>query len=336
MFEILTPLAKLHRISRQVDPSTFSAYPGIWGKLNADGTLSNVTEPSAITKLIVGKLSSNPYESHDVRGSGRITTIEDLGFRFTCDHDCFTGDPSVGDFLAVSDKDAGKLFSIDIPPNGEVGDYELVARVEEKYSDDTIVCRTVSPAIDTAGAPVAPVIDLQPVSQDLEVGDTLDLSVHATGTPPLHYAWTKGGNPVGSDSATFQKLNVQLSDDDDYQCTVSNTVGNDISDVAVITVTQVIFHVTYDGNESTGGSVPVDSTDYEDGDTVTVLDPGSLVRTGYEFDHWNTQSDDGGTSYNPDETFDIDNADVTLYAIWIVDAPVPLVGNGGMDMNNQE
>ena len=44
------------------------------------------------------------------------------------------------------------------------------------------------------------------------------------------------------------------------------------------------YTITYDGNGHTGGTVPVDpSSPYEYGATVTVLDKGDLVRTGYTF-----------------------------------------------------
>lgn len=78
------------------------------------------------------------------------------------------------------------------------------------------------------------------------------------------------------------------------------------------------FNVTYDGNGSTGGTVPTDNTDYSSGDEVTVSDnSGSLVRTGYTFDGWNTQADGKGTSYaaTGSATFDI-TANTTLYAKW--------------------
>jgi hypothetical protein len=42
--------------------------------------------------------------------------------------------------------------------------------------------------------------------------------------------------------------------------------------------------VTYDGNGSTGGSVPVDTTSYEEGQIVTILgNTGNLVKTHYTF-----------------------------------------------------
>ena len=147
-------------VSRQIeDVSAFVAHPGLWGALNADGTIKNVPEstPSKITKLIVGSCSANPYESQDVKGSGRITTIEDVGFRFSCDNENFTGEPGVGSFMAVSDQDAGKLFDLANPPNGEVGDYEAVARVEELFlGDGVVVCRALSSA-DLVAAEFGPI-----------------------------------------------------------------------------------------------------------------------------------------------------------------------------------
>jgi len=51
---------------------------------------------------------------------------------------------------------------------------------------------------------------------------------------------------------------------------------------------------------------------------VTVLgNTGSLAKTGYTFDGWNTANDGSGTSYNAGATFEI-TAATTLYAKWII------------------
>lgn len=77
------------------------------------------------------------------------------------------------------------------------------------------------------------------------------------------------------------------------------------------------YSVTYNGNENTGGSVPVDTLSYANGATVTVLgNTGSLVRTDYYFERWNTQADGEGTNYDTDDTFTIGTANVILYAKW--------------------
>ena len=77
------------------------------------------------------------------------------------------------------------------------------------------------------------------------------------------------------------------------------------------------YTITYDGNGHTGGTVPVDpSSPYEYGATVTVLDKGDLVRTGYTFAGWDTAADGSGTDHAVGSTFTMGAADVTLYAKW--------------------
>ena len=77
------------------------------------------------------------------------------------------------------------------------------------------------------------------------------------------------------------------------------------------------YSVTYNGNGSTGGSAPVDSTKYAAGATVTVLaNTGSLAKTGFVFGGWNAAADGSGTSYLPAATFIMGKANVTLYAKW--------------------
>ncbi len=77
-----------------------------------------------------------------------------------------------------------------------------------------------------------------------------------------------------------------------------------------------LYSVIYSGNGNTGGAPPVDSGTYRQGKTVTVLDAGSLVRTGYTFTGWNTVSDGSGTTYTAGGTFRMSAGDVTLYALW--------------------
>ena len=80
------------------------------------------------------------------------------------------------------------------------------------------------------------------------------------------------------------------------------------------------YTVTYNGNTSDGGSVPVDSNTYNaDDPVVTVLGAGSLSKTGDIFAYWNTAADGSGTVYGPGATFTI-TSDVTLYAEWYTTA----------------
>ena len=76
------------------------------------------------------------------------------------------------------------------------------------------------------------------------------------------------------------------------------------------------YSVTYDGNGSTGGSVPTDATSYSSDATVTVKgNTGSLVKTNYYFNGWNSKADGTGANFTPAGTFSI-TKDTTLYAKW--------------------
>ena len=77
------------------------------------------------------------------------------------------------------------------------------------------------------------------------------------------------------------------------------------------------YTVTYYGNGNTGGTVPVDTANYQEGQTVTILaNTGSLVKTGYAFSGWNTQANGSGTPYAGGQTFSMGSANVALYAQW--------------------
>lgn len=77
-----------------------------------------------------------------------------------------------------------------------------------------------------------------------------------------------------------------------------------------------VHTVAYHGNGNSGGSAPVDSNKYADGDVVTVLGAGSLVKTGYTFVGWNTAADGSGADFIEGSKFGI-TRDTTLYAKWI-------------------
>lgn len=88
------------------------------------------------------------------------------------------------------------------------------------------------------------------------------------------------------------------------------------------------YTVTYDANGGTGTQVDP-SSPYASGATVTVMANSGFTRSGYRFDHWNTQADGGGTTYVKDDTFAI-GADTTLYAKWIKQCTITYDANGGV------
>jgi len=75
-------------------------------------------------------------------------------------------------------------------------------------------------------------------------------------------------------------------------------------------------NLTYNANESTSGTIPAAQT-YCPGMTATAsANSGTLARTGYTYDGWNTAVDGSGTSYTAGSgTFTI-AGDTTLYAKW--------------------
>jgi len=75
--------------------------------------------------------------------------------------------------------------------------------------------------------------------------------------------------------------------------------------------------LTYMGNGSTGGTVPVDgSSPYNYGAYATVLPAGSLVRTGYSFAGWNSAADGSGTAFAVGSFVPNLVAPMVLYAQW--------------------
>jgi uncharacterized repeat protein (TIGR02543 family) len=75
--------------------------------------------------------------------------------------------------------------------------------------------------------------------------------------------------------------------------------------------------ITYDGNGSTSGFGPSDPSQYQPGDTVTVLgNLGFLFKPGYVMTGWNTAPDGSGIAYETGTTFAMGTNDVTFYAQW--------------------
>ena len=149
MLEILTPLSKLHRISRIIDPSNFVAVPGIWGDLATDGTLSNITvdTPSINCELVINSASANVYESHDIE-VGRISTINEPGVRCRVDEEGYIDSVNViigvDLIVAVDTGTEGELSTVaDIT---KTGNYAIVARcVEMDAAANIMTFVTVSP-----------------------------------------------------------------------------------------------------------------------------------------------------------------------------------------------
>jgi len=75
------------------------------------------------------------------------------------------------------------------------------------------------------------------------------------------------------------------------------------------------YAVTYDGNGATGGTPPAAQTKTEGIALTLQSNGGSLAKTGYVFDGWNTAANGSGTSYAAGSEY-TGNAAIKLYAQW--------------------
>ncbi len=118
-----------------------------------------------------------------------------------------------------------------------------------------------------------------------------------------HYHFT-GWNTAANGSGTSYSSGSQI------------TIGSSNLILYAIWVLDDSYTISYNGNNSTGGSVPTNSTHFFSGQTLVVPNEGNLVRTGFLFSEWNTSSDGLGASYLPGDILTIGSSNVVLYAIW--------------------
>jgi uncharacterized repeat protein (TIGR02543 family) len=110
-----------------------------------------------------------------------------------------------------------------------------------------------------------------------------------------------------------------------YDVSDSYTLNADVTLYAQWTL--ITYTLTYDGNASTGGSVPASVTGV--GSKTLATNSGSLSRAGRSFTGWNTAANGSGTHYDASATYNL-TADVTLYAEWtavVVDYTITYRGN---------
>lgn len=103
-------------------------------------------------------------------------------------------------------------------------------------------------------------------------------------------------------------------------------------DVAVEEIPPETYTVTYHANGATGGTVPVDSGEYETGATVTMLsNSGGLVKTGYTFAGWNSAADGNGSTYLAGTGLTMPATNLTLYAKWTINQHTVTFDSQGAD-----
>ena len=187
------------------------------------------------------------------------------------------------------------------------------------------------------GSPVSSGSTLPPIT----VGTPIEFCVYATDpdnklAQPLTYSisGSKDGNPFNLQMGTVNCVSGTPSAEEVGTYIVSVNVSDGCLTTPwgpiTVAIEPVTYTVTYNGNTNTGGAVPVDANLYEEAASVTVLgNTGSLVKTGYTFEGWNTAANGGGTGYIAGSTLIMGTSNVTLYAQWLaIDYYVYYDGNG--------
>lgn len=130
----------------------------------------------------------------------------------------------------------------------------------------------------------------------------------------------EAGGDVGS-ASEGRELFIEF-----YGANLSGTAGRfarlDAVELSVLRQTQAdTYTVGYSGNGHTGGTVPSDPGEYEEGASVTAAGAGDLEKTHYLFAGWNTAADGSGTGYDAGGSFAMPGAGLTLYAVWDILPP---------------
>jgi len=133
-------------------------------------------------------------------------------------------------------------------------------------------------------------ITTQPVSQTLNVGATLTLTVAASGTSTLSYQWFKGEVAIdGATSATYTVPTTTTDDAGDYTVRVTDYYGATTSDIATIVVetpmTLPSWRLTYFGITDNAGPAADTADPDQDGlnnllEYALGLDPTSASTAG--------------------------------------------------------
>lgn len=81
---------------------------------------------------------------------------------------------------------------------------------------------------------------------------------------------------------------------------------------AITSTYTVTYNITQNGGT---GSAPTDATKYNNGASVQIKAFAGTLPTGKQFSNWNTRADNGGVSYDANDTFAI-YENTVLYAIY--------------------
>jgi PKD repeat protein len=200
---------------------------------NTSATPSDVARDSSTTvKCDLINLGSWPADSSVIAFYLSADTVFDAG-------DVLLSTNQVG---IVQKKDTlGISKSLHIPLNTSPGKAFIIfiADANNEIADSLETNNKGCKQINVISYP--PVITADPVSQEIIIGDILNLSVTSVGAATLNYQWQKNGTQIsGATAQNFSKTNIGNNDSGYYRCIVSNTYGFDTSNYAYIRVVNAL------------------------------------------------------------------------------------------------
>ncbi|MGB7770181.1 MAG: SBBP repeat-containing protein [Verrucomicrobiia bacterium] len=209
------------------------------------GASSSTSFPATNTPGLLGATNAGGYDAFVI------------GFNTNCSAIIYSG------YFGGSGNDYGYGIAVDSLTNVYIVGQTSSANFPVFNNQGQTSLRGASDAFlaEIGWSNVAPVITDQSslTNQLLETGQTVTLSVTATGTPPLIYHWQLNGTNLvngtrisGATNATLTINPVQTNDSGSYQVIVTNYAGSATSSNAILTVTSGPIITVQPTNETVG------------------------------------------------------------------------------------
>jgi len=127
----------------------------------------------------------------------------------------------------------------------------VIIRASQAGDGAYLPARDAERAFTVRPRPVAPAIQSGPLGRNAVIGDSVALSVRASGEPPPDIQWRKDGAPVtGAKGPTFTIAAAELTDSGAYDAVASNALGSATSATARVFVGKRHQSITFQASSS--------------------------------------------------------------------------------------